>query len=122
MRILIVDDSSISRRLMKRILRHVSPLEVAEAENGLQAVETYTESRFDLVLMDLTMPVMNGFEACAAITQLDPDAQEAIISADVQPMARQRCIEAGAVTFISKPIDRARIDELIEDAQRRLAC
>ena len=122
MRILIVDDSSISRRLMKRILRHVSPLEVAEAENGLQAVETYTESRFDLVLMDLTMPAMNGYEACAAITQLDPDAQVAIISADVQPMARQRCIEAGAVTFISKPIDRARIDELIEDAQRRLAC
>jgi len=122
MRILIVDDSSITRRLMKHMLRHVSPLEVAEAENGLQAVETYTESRFDLVLMDLTMPAMNGYEACAAIIQLDPDAQVVIISADVQPMARQRCIEAGAVTFISKPIDRARIDELIEDAQRRLAC
>jgi CheY-like chemotaxis protein len=107
---------------MRRMLRHVSPLEVEEAEDGLQAVELYTARRFDLVLMDLTMPVMNGYEACAAILQLDSDAHVAVISADVQPLARQRCIEAGAFTFIHKPFDRARIEALIEHTQRRIAC
>ena len=122
MRILIVDDSSICRRLMRRFLRTVSPLEIVEAANGLEAVEAYTKAPFDLVLMDLTMPVMNGYEACAAITALDPDARVAIISADVQPVARQRCRDAGAFTFVGKPVDRAQINELIEVAQRRLAC
>ena len=122
MRILVVDDSRISRRAIARILRKQEDAEICEAENGSEAVAAYEAERFDLVIMDLTMPVMSGFDACRAIIAHDPDATIAIVSADIQPLARARCKEAGAFTFVSKPIAPRQIDALVAQARERIAC
>ena len=122
MRILVVDDSRISRRALLRMLQRNADLEVAEAANGQEAVEAFATSRFDLVLMDLTMPVMSGYDACRAITQADPTARVAIVSADIQPQARERCRAAGAFAFVPKPIARAQIQALVTGEVETTSC
>lgn len=122
MRILVVDDSRISRRALLRVLHRTADLEVAEAANGQEAVEACEAARFDLIFMDLTMPVMSGYDACRAITAADPTARVAIVSADIQPLARARCREAGAFAFVSKPIARAQIQALVTGEAQKVAC
>lgn len=122
MRILVVDDSRISRRALLRVLRREGEIEVAEAANGQEAVDAFAQQRFDLVFMDLTMPVMSGYDACRAITDADPSARVAIVSADIQPMARERCRDAGAFAFVSKPIARSQIHALVSGEAEKIAC
>ena len=79
---------------------------MAEAEDGLVALERYFLDKPDLVLLDLVMKGMNGLDVLSKLTQMDGDARVLVLSADVQESSRQLAAEAGAAGFLTKPIDR----------------
>ncbi len=116
--VLVVDDNAINRQVVKRILEKMG-CRVEQANDGQQAVERIQSEDFDLVLMDCQMPVMDGFEATAAIRDLpDATARTSIIAVTASAMAgdRERCLEAGMDDYLSKPIDRAELRAAIERA------
>lgn len=109
MRVLIVDDSALARRNLRQILESVN-YEVAEAEDGLSALELYFLDKPDVVLLDLVMRGMYGLDVLEKLRQLDPLAKVVVVSADVQTSSQQLVDQAGAKAFITKPFDR---DEII---------
>jgi two-component system chemotaxis response regulator CheY len=104
-KILLVDDSAMARRSARQILESAG-YAVAEAEDGLVALERYFLDKPDLVLLDLVMKGMNGLDVLSKLTQMDGGARVVVLSADVQESSRQLATEAGAAGFLTKPIDR----------------
>lgn len=103
MRVLVVDDSRVARMLVKSILgEYDASIEVLEVENGAQGVETYQKQSPDLVFLDITMPVMDGFEALKIIKEKDPSAKVVMLTADIQVQAVKRCEELGALKVLKK--------------------
>ena len=111
-KILLVDDSAMARRSARQILESAG-YAVAEAEDGLVALERYFLDKPDLVLLDLVMKGMNGLDVLSKLTQMDGDARVVVLSADVQESSRQLAAEAGAAGFLTKPIDRSVLLNLV---------
>ena len=111
-RLLLVDDNELNRLVAKSFLERVGA-EVATAVNGRQAVERMLApgASYDAVLMDIQMPVMDGYEACREIRREGRFAELPIIAMTAHAMAeeRERCLAAGMNDHISKPIDQARL-------------
>ena len=109
LRILLAEDNAINRRLAVRLLEKAGHT-VAVAENGSQALAMVQSQRFDLVLMDVQMPEMDGFEATAAIRdfELHTHAHIPIIAMTAHAMKgdRERCLQVGMDGYIAKPINR----------------
>jgi two-component system chemotaxis response regulator CheY len=103
--VLIVDDIAFVRKTLKQILSSHGYKIVGEAENGLQAVELYHETKPDLVTMDLVMPIQNGVEATRTIVRSFPDAKIVILSAMMQENLVTEAILAGAKDYIVKPFN-----------------
>lgn len=106
-RILLVEDNSLNQFVAKQLLKKWES-EVAVAETGVEALHMLAETEFDIVLMDLQMPEMNGFEATAQIrsgatTVLNPKIPIIALTADAFEETRKRVIEAGMNDFITKP-------------------
>ncbi len=109
--ILIVDDEPTIREVLRSLLTEEGYL-LDSAENGYDGYEKARKLIPDLILLDVTMPVMDGFEACRKIRTEPPLAQVPIImiTALADARARHRSVESGANDFISKPFD---LDELL---------
>ncbi|MBN2245937.1 MAG: response regulator [Candidatus Aminicenantes bacterium] len=114
-RILIVDDASIMRRILKNILVTNGYDVVGEASNGQEALELYRQLRPDLVTMDIVMPQVNGIQALKNILAHDKKAKIIMISVIDQRHALKEVIDAGACDFILKPFENERIISAIED-------
>ena len=112
-RILIVDDAAFMRMMIKDILSKNGYEVAGEAENGLKAVERYKELTPDLVLMDITMPEMNGIDAVKNIKAIDPSAKIVMCSAMGQQAMVIESIQAGARDFIVKPFQADRVLEAV---------
>ena len=107
--ILICDDAAFMRMMIKDILTKNGYTVAGEAENGVKAVEKYNEVKPDLVLMDITMPNMDGLEALKKIKELDSDSQVVMCSAMGQESMVIEAIKSGAKDFIVKPFKPERI-------------
>lgn len=107
MKILLVEDYKHSQIIVTRLLKKNGFNSVVVVENGAEALERVKEQKFDLILMDMQMPVMNGFEATERIRQLPEYKDTPIIALTAFAMKgdREKCIEAGATDYIPKPID-----------------
>lgn len=116
-KILLVDDSALARRGARQILEGAG-YAVAEAEDGLVALERYFLEKPDLVLLDLVMKGMNGLEVLKKLTELDGGARVIVVSADVQDSSREMAEAGGAAGFINKPIDRASLLVAVASALR----
>lgn len=119
-RLLVVDDHAVNRQVATLMLE-AAGFEVVTAENGALAVELVRDGRFDLVLMDLHMPVMDGLSACRAIRALEgPISKTPVIAmtAAAMPEDIDRCLAAGMTDHIAKPI---RQEELFRKTIRQLA-
>jgi two-component system chemotaxis response regulator CheY len=103
-RILIVDDSNMSRRIVRSILEAAGH-EIVEATDGMAALEQYSLSRPQLVLLDLVMAGMYGIDVLKKLIEMDADAKVVIASADIQNFTRTAAMEAGAAAFVTKPIN-----------------
>ncbi len=114
--ILIVDDAAFMRMMIKDILSKNGFSVVGEAENGLKAVEKYKELNPDLVIMDITMPEMDGIQAVKQIKSLDPSARIIMCSAMGQQAMVIESIQAGAKDFIVKPFQAERVIEAVKKA------
>ena len=114
-KVLIVDDAQFMRMRCTKLLEK-NGFEVVEAENGRHAVEVYQQAKPDAVLMDITMPEMDGLDALKEIRQMDPAARVAMLTALGQQGIVIEAIKAGAKDFIVKPFGRIRV----LDALRKL--
>lgn len=106
MKILVVDDSKLARLTLIKTLKEYEPsAEIYEAENGAIAVELYKTENPSVIFLDLTMPVMDGYEALKLIMQMDPSAQVVVVSADIQTQAQEQVLALGAKLMVPKPIN-----------------
>ena len=110
---MVVDDAAFMRMMLKDILTKGGYEVVGEAENGLKAVDKYKEVTPDLVLMDITMPELDGIGAVKQIKGLDPNAKIIMCSAMGQQAMVLESIQAGAKDFIVKPFQADRILEAV---------
>ena len=112
-RVMVCDDAAFMRMMIKNILVKNGYEIAAEAENGLKAVEQYPDAKPDLVLMDITMPEVDGIEAVRRIKALDPNANVIMCSAMGQQAMVIEAIQAGAKDFIVKPFQADRVLEAV---------
>ena len=114
MRVLIVDDAMFMRMMLKDILSKNGYEVVGEAANGREAIEKYIELRPDLVLLDITMPEMDGITALKEIKHIDPQAVVVVCSAMGQQNMVIEAIQNGAIDFIVKPFQQNRVLESLQ--------
>ncbi|SNX55507.1 response regulator [Thermoanaerobacterium sp. RBIITD] len=113
-KIMIVDDAAFMRMMIKDIITKNNLGSVVEAEDGSVAVEKYQQEKPDLVMMDITMPEMDGIQAVKHIKEMDPDAKIIMCSAMGQQAMVIEAIQAGAKDFIVKPFQPDRVIEAIK--------
>ncbi|MBF0099947.1 MAG: response regulator [Desulfobacterales bacterium] len=118
--ILIVDDSPIARKMLKNSIIKYKEFDIIEAVNGQDGVDKYTANKPDLTFMDLTMPVMNGYEALQKIKEIDKDSLVIVLTADIQPKSLASVMALGAFTVIKKPAKPESIQTIIEKAELKL--
>lgn len=113
-RILVVDDHVFNVQLATEILK-ASHYQVFSAANGQAAVELVHKMNFDLILMDIQMPVMDGLEATRRIRRMGLKTPIVAVTASAMPEDRKRCLKAGMNGYVTKPIDVGEIDKLIRE-------
>ena len=111
--ILIVDDSAYMRLNLKKILMKRGYKSITEASNGLEAVQQVKNQAFDLILMDISMPVLNGLDALKTIQKEKPESSVVIISSEGEDEIMRKAILDGAKSFILKPFKEAQVIEIL---------
>ncbi len=113
--ILICDDSSFARKQMARALPKDWDVEITFAENGQEGVDAIRAGKGEVVFLDLTMPVMDGYGALEIIKREDLPAMVVVVSGDIQPEALARVKQLGAMDFIKKPINEEKITHVLTE-------
>jgi len=113
-KLLLVDDSGLARRGMRTILESAG-FEVIEATDGIVALEQYFLEKPDVVILDLVMKGMYGLEVLTKLREMDPAVRVIVVSADVQESSQRLVHEAGASGFLTKPVDRTRVLNLVQE-------
>jgi len=113
--VIICDDSSFARKQVMRALPEGWDVEITLCEHGREAVSAIEAGKGDILLLDLTMPVMDGFEVLEHIRRNDLPTLPIVISGDIQPESYRRVMEMGAVAFIRKPIDPKELTRVLDD-------
>jgi len=113
-KILIVDDAAFMRMMIKDILTKNGYEIVGEAENGARAIDKYKELNPDLVIMDITMPEVDGIAAVREIKKINSDSKIIMCSAMGQQAMVIESIQAGARDFIVKPFQAERVVEAVK--------
>ena len=113
-RVLIADDSEFMRNLLREILEEDHEI-VAEAENGVEAVDLYAEVDPDLVMMDIVMPMKDGIEATTEIKDADPGATVVMCTSVGQEEKMKEAVRAGADGYITKPFQKPSVIRAISD-------
>lgn len=119
--IFIVEDNKINMLLAKTLVKQILPnAEIIELENGKLALEKAQSVLPDLILMDIQMPVMNGYESALAIRQLPNTANIPIIALTAGTVVgeKEKCIESGMNDYIPKPIDKELLGKIIKDLMK----
>ena len=107
-KVLIVDDAAFMRLRAAKVLQD-NGHDVAQAENGLEAVRKFAEWRPDAVLLDITMPEMDGLAALKEIKKIDPGARVAMVTAMGQQAIVMEALKNGARDFVLKPFQPDRV-------------
>jgi len=124
LRILLVEDNAVNQRLAVRLIEKRGH-RVSVASNGRRAIEVLEKESFDLVLMDVQMPEMDGFEATAAIRKREEatGTHTPVIALTAHAMKgdRERCLDAGMDGYLAKPIRSHELDQVLDKqiARRR---
>ena len=117
LRVLIVDDVSMNRIILKALLEELGIKDVTEEHDGKEAVERIKQdNQFDVVLMDIRMPNMDGLEASQLIRGLAYDKPIIAVTANAFDEDKQACLNAGMRDFLSKPIEIGKLKEVLQNA------
>jgi len=116
--VLIVDDQQANVRLLERILGGAGYTSIASTMDPLEVCALHQKNRYDLILLDLEMPRMDGFQVMEDLEELESDAYLPVLVITAEPAHKLRALQAGARDFISKPFDlvevRARVHNMLE--------
>jgi two-component system chemotaxis response regulator CheY len=112
-KVLVVDDAIFMRTVLKNMLDKNEYEVVAEASNGIEAIQAFKKHKPDIVTMDITMPEMDGISALKEIMQVDPKAKVCMVSAMGQEKIIFDCVKNGAKDFLVKPFN-------IEDVAKKM--
>lgn len=112
--LLVCDDSSMARKQLLRALPAAWPVTVSQACHGQEALELLRTQHFDLLLLDLTMPVLDGYGVLAAMRAEGLQCPVIVVSGDVQDEARRRVTELGALAFLKKPAEPVLLQETLQ--------
>jgi signal transduction histidine kinase/ActR/RegA family two-component response regulator/HPt (histidine-containing phosphotransfer) domain-containing protein len=112
--ILVVDDGEANRRLIRLILERAG-CNVTEAENGLIGYEKAIQGKFDVVLMDMQMPVLDGYQATKRLRSEDYQGSIVALTANAMKGDQQKCIAAGCDGFLPKPVDMDQLLSVLQD-------
>jgi serine phosphatase RsbU (regulator of sigma subunit) len=117
-KILVVDDKEANVRLLEGMLRVAGYTSVTSTFDPAQVCELYREHRYSLILLDLQMPGLDGFQVMEGLKEIEGDGYLPVIVITAQPGHKLRALEAGAKDFVSKPFDlaelRARVHNILE--------
>lgn len=113
--IVICDDSSMARKQIARSLPEGWDVDITFATNGQEGVEAVRAGKADVLFLDLTMPVMDGYETLQALRDEGLEPMTVVVSGDIQPDARKRVMDMGALDFIKKPIDKERLEDTLKN-------
>ncbi|MGN6648659.1 response regulator [Trinickia sp.] len=113
--VLVVDDSTLARRLLINALPEAWDVEISQAANGADAIAAYREGRASVMFLDLTMPGMTGFDVLETVRAEGLDSFVIVVSADIQPEAKARVKALGAVAFIDKPVSSAKLLPVLKE-------
>lgn len=116
---LVVDDAIFMRTVIKRMLTEAGYNVVGEAGNGMQAIEMAKTLEPDIVILDITMPEMDGIQAIDGILEVIPNTKIIMCSAMGQQSRVVEAIKKGAKDFIVKPFDKTRVLQAIQNVMSR---
>ena len=108
-RVLVVDDAVFMRMTIRKMIEPEGYEVGGEAGNGVEAVQRYMDIQPDVVLLDITMPEMNGIDALKRIKEFDPKAKVIMCSAMGQQVMVAQAIQSGAKDFVVKPFEKDRV-------------
>lgn len=111
--LLICDDSNMARKQVARSLPPDWDVDITFACNGVEGLQAIREGKGEMLFLDLTMPELDGYGVLEGIKNEGLKSVIIVISADIQPEARDRVIKAGALDFIRKPINRDKLTEVL---------
>jgi len=118
--ILLVEDNLLNQRIVTFSLKKYNH-EVVIANNGVEAIEHFREKKFDVILMDIMMPVMDGLEATVKIRELESESQIEkrtpiiALTANTMDNDRDKCISYGMDEFLSKPFDIEKLNSIFNE-------
>ncbi len=112
--IIICDDSSFARKQLARALVEHWDVDITFATNGLEGVEAARAGKGDIMFLDLTMPVLDGFGVLEIIRKEDLPTIVIVVSGDIQKDAHRRVMSLGAIDFIKKPVDIDKLSEVLD--------
>ncbi len=113
--VIICDDSSFARKQVARALPSGWDIDITYATNGEEAITAIKAGKGDIIFLDLTMPILDGFGVLEFIRKSDSPALPIVISGDIQPDSYKRVMASGAVAFIKKPVDVEELTEILTD-------
>lgn len=112
-KLLICDDSNMARKQLARSLPEGWDVDVSFASNGIEGIEAIKAGKGDVLLLDLNMPKMDGYQVLEAILEQDLPTLTIVVSGDIQPEAHKRVTGLGALDFIKKPVNKDKLTEVL---------
>src|ERR1017187_223045 len=116
--VLIVDDQAANVLMLEKMLRAAGYVFITSTMESGKVCELHLKNRYDLILLDLQMPGMDGFQVMRGLKEIEPDGYLPVIVITAQPGYKLRALEAGAMDFVSKPFDilevKTRIHNMLE--------
>lgn len=112
--LLICDDSNMARKQVKKSLPDAWDVDITYATNGVEGMEAIRNGQAEMMFLDLTMPEMDGYEVLDHVKEEGLKSVIIVISADIQPEARERVMAAGALDFIKKPINKEKLEGVLK--------
>lgn len=114
-KVLVVDDSVVSRKMLIRSLPKEWDVSITQAVNGVDAVEKYRQGLAEVMFLDLTMPVMDGYQVLETLQKEGLDSFVIVVTADIQPEAEERVKKLGAVAFVKKPVNMEKVLPILKE-------
>ncbi|MDX2370103.1 MAG: response regulator, partial [Colwellia sp.] len=112
-KLLICDDSNMARKQLARSLPDGWDVDVSFASNGIEGIEAIKAGKGDVLLLDLNMPKMDGYQVLETILEQDLPTLTIVVSGDIQPEAHKRVTGLGALDFIKKPVNKEKLTEVL---------
>jgi len=116
--VLVVDDSGTIRSQLRNFLQECGCKVIAEAKNGIEAIDQYVRNKPEIVTLDLVMPVLDGLSALSEIRRYDPKAKVMVITSSLSKKNRSEAEELGVEIFVEKPISLEKIQQALSEIKR----